>query len=125
MPDTLPTRTDRLKNQDALKDVLGDLMPPSHAIQLGHAERIELDTERKFRTTNKASYRLNHWPIGIWSFFIGPGPLTFDLFPHGVAWRMAACLGMVLGGAGVPGYFGKLPGFEPAPYIIRFTEDRP
>ena len=26
---------------------------------------------------------------------------------------------------GVAGLFGKLPGVEPAPYIIRFTEDRP
>src|SRR3954464_13918040 len=125
MPDTLPTRTDRLKNQDALKDVLGDLMPPSHAIQLGHAERIELDTERKFRTTNKISYRLNHWPIWIWTFFIAPGPLTFDLFAHGFDRRMAAWLGIVLAGTGIAGVCGKLPGVEPAPYIIRFTEDKP
>jgi hypothetical protein len=125
MHDTLATPSDRRKGQDALKEVLGDLMPPSHAIQLGHAERVELDTERKFRTKNKASYRLNHWPIWIWSFFIAPGPLTFDLFAHGFDWRMAAWLGVVLVGTGVAGYFGQLPGVEPAPYIIRFTEDRP
>ncbi len=96
MHDTLDTPSDRRKDQDALKEVLGDLMPPSHAIQLGHAERVELDTERKFRTKNKASYRLNHWPIWIWTFFIAPGPLTFDLFAHGFDWRMAAWLGVVL-----------------------------
>ena len=28
-------------------------------------------------------------------------------------------------GTGIAGLFGKLPGCEPAPYIIRFTEDRP
>ena len=28
-------------------------------------------------------------------------------------------------GTGVAGLFGKLPGVEPRPYIIRFTEDRP
>jgi hypothetical protein len=32
---------------------------------------------------------------------------------------------VVLVGTGVAGLFGKLPGCEPAPYIIRFTEDRP
>jgi hypothetical protein len=28
-------------------------------------------------------------------------------------------------GTGIAGLFGKLPGVEPRPYIIRFTEDRP
>ena len=28
-------------------------------------------------------------------------------------------------GTGIAGLLGKLPGCEPAPYIIRFTEDRP
>ena len=31
----------------------------------------------------------------------------------------------MLVGTGIAGLFGKLPGCEPAPYIIRFTEDRP
>ena len=31
----------------------------------------------------------------------------------------------MLPGTGIAGLFGKLPGCEPAPYIIRFTEDRP
>ena len=71
-------------------------MPPSHAIKVGHSERVELDSERKLRARNKASYRLNHWPIWIWTFFIAPGPLTFDLFAKGFDWRMAAWLGVVL-----------------------------
>ena len=122
----LPTMTDnRLNADDALRQILGALMPPSHARRLGHAERIELDTERAFRARNKISYRLNHWPIWIWTFFIAPGPLTFDLFAHGFDWRMAAWLAVVLVATGVAGLFGKLPGVEPAPYIIRFTEDRP
>jgi hypothetical protein len=58
-------------------------------------------------------------------FFIAPGPLTFDLFEHGFDSRMALWLGAVLLGTGVAGLFGKLPGVEPRPYIIRFTEDRP
>jgi hypothetical protein len=61
----------------------------------------------------------------IWTFFIAPGPLTFDLFARGFDWRMAAWLGIVLVGTGSAGLAGRLPGVEPAPYIIRFTEDRP
>ncbi len=114
-----------LNDDDALRQVLGPIMPPSHARRVGHAERIELDTERTFRARNKISYRLNHWPIWIWTFFIAPGPLTFDLFARGFDWRMAAWLFVVLVGTGLAGLFGKLPGVEPAPYIIRFTEDRP
>jgi hypothetical protein len=89
------------------------------------ALRIEFDTERKLRTRNKLYYRFNHWPIWIFVFFIAPGPLTFDLFERGVDARMLTWLGVVLLGTGIAGLFGKLPGCEPAPYIIRFTEDRP
>ena len=90
-----------------------------------HARRIELDTERKLRTRNKLYYRFNHWPIWIFVFFIAPGPLTADLFAAGFDPRMAMWLGLVLVGTGIAGLAGKLPGCEPAPYIIRFTEDRP
>jgi hypothetical protein len=58
-------------------------------------------------------------------FFIAPGPLTADLFASGFDVRMAAWLLVVLVGTGIAGLLGKLPGCEPAPYIIRFTEDRP
>jgi hypothetical protein len=90
-----------------------------------HARRIEFDTERKLRTRNKLYYRFNHWPIWIFVFFIAPGPLTADLFAAGFDSRMALWLGIVLVGTGIAGLAGKLPGCEPAPYIIRFTEDRP
>jgi len=86
---------------------------------------IEYDSHRKIRHRNKLYYRLNHWPIWIFVFFIAPGPLTFDLFESGFDSRMAAWLGVVLLGTGIAGLFGKLPGCEPRPYIIRFTEDRP
>jgi hypothetical protein len=78
-----------------------------------------------FRDRNKASYRLAHWPIWIVVFFIAPGPLTFDLFQSGFDARMAAWLGAVLLGTGVAALRGKLPGVEPRPYILRFTEDKP
>jgi len=101
------------------------LLPPSYQRQLGHAERIELADDRRIRERNKAGYRLAHWPIWIFVFFIAPGPLTFDLFESGFDLRMAMWLGAVLVGTGIAGLRGKLPGVEPRPYIIRFTEDRP
>ena len=101
------------------------LLPPSYERQLGHAERIELADDRRIRERNKATYRLAHWPIWIFVFFIAPGPLTFDLFESGFDLRMVLWLGAVLVGTGIVGLRGKLPGVEPRPYIIRFTEDRP
>ena len=86
---------------------------------------IERDTDRKIRHRNKLHYRFNHWPIWIFVFFIAPGPLTFDLFERGFDRRLAAWLGLVLLGTGIAGLCGRLPGCEPRPYIIRFTEDRP
>ena len=86
---------------------------------------IERDTDRKIRHRNKLHYRFNHWPIWIFVFFIAPGPLTFDLFERGFDTRMALWLGAVLLGTGIAGLRGRLPGCEAAPYIIRFTEDRP
>ena len=87
--------------------------------------RIQYDSERKIRARNKLHYRFNHWPIWITVFFLVPGPLTFDLFERGFDWRMALWLAAVLLGTGIAGLRGKLPGCEPAPYIIRFTEDKP
>ena len=101
------------------------LIPPSYERTLGHAERIELASDRTIRERNKVSYRFAHWPIWIFVFFIAPGPLTFDLFAHGFDSRMALWLGVVLLGTGIAGLRGRLPGVEPRPYIIRFTEDRP
>jgi hypothetical protein len=86
---------------------------------------VELDTDRKIRHRNKLHYRFNHWPIWIFVFFIAPGPLTFALFERGVDGRILAWLGLVLAGTAIAGARGRLPGCEPRPYIIRFTEDRP
>lgn len=86
---------------------------------------VEYDTERRIRTRNKLYYRFNHWPIWITVFFLVPGPLTFDLFEHGFDSRMGWWLIAVLAGTAVAGLRGRLPGCEPAPYIIRFTEDKP
>ena len=90
-----------------------------------HARYVELDTERTIRHRNKLYYRFNHWPIWILVFFIAPGPMTFDLFNHGFNRWMALWLGAVLAGTAIAGIRGRLPGVEPAPYILRFTENRP
>ena len=86
---------------------------------------VEYASQRKIRERNKLYYRFNHWPIWIFVFFIAPGPLTFDLFERGFDSRMALWLGAVLIATGIAGLRGSLPGVEPRPYIIRFTEDRP
>lgn len=101
------------------------LLPPSYKLQHGHAERIELAADRQFRASNKVSYRLAHWPIWIWVFFIAPGPITFDLFAHGPSVPTMTWLAVVLVGTAIAGVRGRLPGVEPAPYILRFHEDRP
>ena len=90
-----------------------------------HSIPVELASQRKIRERNKVSYRFAHWPIWIWVCFITPGPLTFDLFDSGFDTRMAAWLGVVLVVTGIAGLRGQLPGVEPKPYIIRFTEDKP
>src|SRR6266480_2552410 len=87
--------------------------------------KIELATARKLRDRNKTTYRLAHWPIRIWVFFLAPGPLTFQLFAYGFSASTAAWLGAVVLATGIGGLYGRLPGVEPRPYIIRFTEDKP
>jgi hypothetical protein len=86
---------------------------------------IELDTDRKIRHRNKLHYRFNHWPIWIFVFLIAPGPWTFDLIERGFDTRLFLWLTVVLVGTAIAGLRGRLPGCEPQPYIIRFTEDRP
>ena len=86
---------------------------------------IQLDTERKIRHKNKLYYRVLHWPIWIGVFLIAPGPLTFDLIERGFDRRLVIWLSVVLTGTAIAGLLGKLPGCEPRPYILRFTEDRP
>ena len=77
------------------------------------------------RERNTRLYRLAHWPIWIWVFFLAPGPLTFTLFAHGFGRGNLAWLAAVLVGTGTAGLRGRLPGVEPRPYILRFDEDKP
>lgn len=86
---------------------------------------MEYAAARPIRERNTRLYRLAHWPIWIWVFFLAPGPLTFALFARGVGTGNLAWLGVVLAGTGVAGLRGRLPGVEPRPYILRFDEDKP
>ncbi|MGA7651831.1 MAG: hypothetical protein WCF17_06240 [Terracidiphilus sp.] len=90
-----------------------------------YSGRVEYADARRMRTRNKTYYRFLHWPIWIWVFFLAPGPLTFSLFAHGFSVANSIWLAVVLAGTGIAGYFGQMPGVEPAPYILRFDEDKP
>jgi len=87
--------------------------------------KLEYAQARKMRERNTRLYRLAHWPIWIWVFFLAPGPLTFSLFAHGFGRGNLAWLAFVLVGTGIAGLRGSLPGVEPRPYILRFDEDKP
>jgi hypothetical protein len=86
---------------------------------------MEYAEARKMRKRNTRVYRLAHWPIWIWVFFLAPGPLTFSLFAHGFGRGNLAWLAAVMVGTGIVGLRGQLPGVEPRPYILRFDEDKP
>jgi hypothetical protein len=90
-----------------------------------YSGKVELAQERKIRERNTRLYRLAHWPIWIWVFFLAPGPLTFSLFAHGFSLWNSLWLAAVLVGTGVAALRGRLPGAEPGPYILRFDEDKP
>jgi len=90
-----------------------------------YSGRVEYADARKMRVRNKGYYRVLHWPIWIWVFFLTPGPLTFSLFAHGFSAANSAWMAIVLLGTGIAGLKGQLPGVEPAPYILRFDEDKP
>jgi hypothetical protein len=87
--------------------------------------KLEYAEARKIRERNTRLYRLAHWPIWIWVFFLAPGPLTFILFAHGFGHGNLTWLALVLAATGAAGLRGSLPGVEPRPYILRFDEDKP
>ena len=90
-----------------------------------YAGKLEYAQARKIRVRNTRLYRLAHWPIWIWVFFLAPGPLAFTLFAHGFGHNNLLWLIAVLIGTGIAALCGQLPGAEPAPYILRFDEDKP
>jgi hypothetical protein len=87
--------------------------------------KLEFAQQRKMRDRNTRLYRLAHWPIWIWVFFLVPGPLVFSLFAHGFGRGNFIWLMAVLACTGIAALRGRLPGAEPGPYILRFDEDKP
>ena len=90
-----------------------------------YSGKIEYAQERKIRERNTRLYRLAHWPLWIWVFFLTPGPLTFSLFADGFSRWNTLWLIAVLIGTGIGLLRGCMPGTEPRPYILRFDEDKP
>jgi hypothetical protein len=92
---------------------------------MAYQGKLEYAHERRMRSRNTRLYRLAHWPLWIWVFFLAPGPLTFSLFAHGFGRGNSIWLALVLVATGIAALSGSLPGAEPAPYILRFDEDKP
>jgi len=92
---------------------------------VGQRHALPIPVLCKLRDRNKPLYRLAHWPIWIFVFFIAPGPSTFSLFEHGFDYPKLAWLLVVVFATGIAALRGRLPGVEPRPYIIRFVEDKP
>ena len=87
--------------------------------------KLEYAHARRTRERNTRLYRLAHWPLWIWVFFLAPGPLTFMLVARGFGYGNLVWLALVLLGTGIAAVRGSLPGCEPRPYILRFDEDKP
>ena len=77
------------------------------------------------RERNKGYYRLLHWPIWIWVFFILPGHLTQELFLHGPNRQHGVWLGLVVAVTAWRAWLGRLPGCEFAPYVTHFGVHQP
>src|SRR5438093_12775372 len=76
------------------------------------------------RERNKNYYRLLHWPIWIWVFFILPGHLTYALYLRGPDRRHAIWLAVVALICAWQGIAGCLPGVETRPYVTHFGIDQ-
>jgi hypothetical protein len=101
-------------------------MPQSHTTSTApYGTRVEYAVTRKVRERNTRVYRVLHWPVWAWVYFLLPGPLIANLFHRGFDWRAGAWLACVLAGTGLAAVFGKLPGTETRPYVMFFTEDKP
>jgi len=78
------------------------------------------------RERNKTYYRVLHFPIWVWVFWILPGqPLAYDLFAHGPDRRHWAWLAVVAAVLVWRGAVGRLPGVEPKPYVTYWGVDQP
>jgi hypothetical protein len=90
-----------------------------------YRDRVEYAVTRKVRERNTRIYRVLHWPVWAWVYFLLPGPLIASLFHRGFDRRVAAWTAIVVAVTGIAAFFGKLPGTETRPYVMFFTEDKP
>jgi len=77
------------------------------------------------RERNKTYYRVLHWPIWVWVFWILPGHLTHDLFKHGPDRRHWMWLSLVTLVTAWRAFAGRLPGCEFAPYVTHWGVAQP
>ena len=101
------------------------ILPRAYRRNHGSAVLVELATDRPIRTRNKLHYRIAHWPVWVFAFFIAPGPITFSLFASGPSPTAAMWFAVVALGTGIAALFGKLPGTEAKPYVLLYGEDTP
>ena len=101
------------------------IVPKSYRRNHGGAVLVELASERPIRARNRLNYRIAHWPVWIWVFFLAPGPITFSLFAYGASPAVTTWFGVVVAGTGIAALFSRLPGTEPAPYVLLYGEDTP
>jgi hypothetical protein len=97
----------------------GQIAPPPYG------NRVEFAVTRKVRERNTFTYRVLHWPVWAWVYFLLPGPLIANLFHRGFDARIGAWIGCVLAATGIAAFLGKLPGTETRPYVMFFTEAKP
>ena len=92
---------------------------------MAYKGKVNFSCDRKMRERNKSVYRLLHWPLWILVCSLAVGPLIYRLFQRGFGHSPLIGLVLVMIGTGVAGWFGRLPGMERCPYILRFDENRP
>jgi hypothetical protein len=90
-----------------------------------YGNRVEYAVTRTIRERNSFTYRISHWPVWAWVYFLVPGPLIADLFHHGPDRWVGLWLLFVVAATGIAARFGKLPGTETRAYVLFFTEDLP
>jgi hypothetical protein len=90
-----------------------------------YGNRVEYAVTRKVRERNTPVYRVSHWPVWAWVYFLVPGPLIANLFHRGPDRTLGLWLAFVIVATGLASYLGKLPGTETRPYVMFFTEEKP
>ena len=90
-----------------------------------YGNRVEYAVTRKIRERNTTAYRVSHWPVWAWVYFLVPGPLIANLFHRGPDRTIGLWLTLVVVATGIASYFGRLPGTETRPYVMFFTEAKP